>query len=148
MAVEVLYVVTSGPPGPGARALVDEALRALPSGHVDESVVTAATEAAGEGCEFVELEDADGKGVGPSSGVHWSDHPNGGGMKRLGPFLGGAEALRTLALRRRVDWWNADVRYKAPEMLAGAAGLAYFRSAFVDLMRAAGYDDVADGLEQ
>lgn len=97
-----LYVVTTGLPGPGIDAVLSDMVRRHPE---DEPKINDVRRALKEEppCEFVELEDADGKSHGPSSGVDWSDHPAehpaNPPLHRLGPFVAAKdyEALREAA---------------------------------------------------
>lgn len=86
-----LYVVMTNLPGPGAAAHVREAAGAM---RIGGNVVDALVAAADRGCEFVELEDAEGNGVGSSSGIDWDERPASDStwgkaktFHRLGPFV-------------------------------------------------------------
>lgn len=80
-----IYVVFTNLPGPGVRALIEEAIEGTddhtPLGQVLGKIMAAA----GSGCEFVEVEDADGNGAG-ETGLVWDEHSVGDGVRRLGPF--------------------------------------------------------------
>lgn len=76
-----LYVVFSGPPGPGVEVALRDHLRAAGS-PVDAALLGAVARAGA--CEFVELEASDGAST--TGSVRWEDHPDGGGLVRLGPF--------------------------------------------------------------
>lgn len=80
-----LYVVTSALPGPGAAAHLREVLDPLEE-RIGAVRHAAAITAVNRACEFVELETADGQGVGPASGIDWEPHPTADGLYRLGPF--------------------------------------------------------------
>jgi hypothetical protein len=79
---EGLYVVTTAAPGPGAAALVAEALPE--SLEMNALARRAAIKAAGNGCEFVELENRVGQGFGTDSGAVWRQRED--GLWCLGPF--------------------------------------------------------------
>lgn len=86
-----LYVVTTGAPGPGAMALLEEVLR-NEQARLPEEVVNRLRDALREAleghiCEFVELEDIEGKSHGADVDVMWDGHPKAEGLRRLGPFL-------------------------------------------------------------
>lgn len=83
-----LYVVFSGPPGPGVEVALRDHLRA--TGSPMDAAALGAVARAGA-CEFVELETSDGAST--SGNVRWEDHPDGGGLVRLGPFYA-AEGVR------------------------------------------------------
>lgn len=82
-----LYVITTNMPGPGAKALVELRARNLDErGYIIPAIAeTALADAADAACEFVELEDTDGCGHGPGTGVDWGRDD--AGRPRLGPFL-------------------------------------------------------------
>lgn len=75
-----LYLVTTGPPGPGAFQLLVDAGITEPDDDRTRKALAGA-------CEFVELEDEEGRGRG---GVEWAPHPHTEGLWRLGPFRSAA----------------------------------------------------------
>lgn len=77
---ELLYVVMSGTPGPGAKTLVEEAIDATGEDGKND-MVRAVLDAAGEACEFVDVEDSFG------DGVHVGGGPTGNGQWLIGPFV-------------------------------------------------------------
>lgn len=83
-----LYVVFTNGPGPGAEALLrsiesEDSSSALKPAVIRRDVALA--EVAEGACEFVELENAQGMGVGPNrSGADWQEWKD--GLKALGPF--------------------------------------------------------------
>lgn len=89
-----LYFVTTGPPGPGVRALIDEAeVEYLGGAEVtDPFALLRAKLAERPPCEFIEVEDVEGRGA--RSGAEWEARPGGGGW-RLGPFLPVDKAMPT-----------------------------------------------------
>lgn len=102
-----LYFVTTNLPGPGARALVGEAMAF--NDRLPAAAVSALLGAADDACEFVELETEGGHSA--RSGAEWGDHPGRGTLKRLGPFYAAQDVdamrdqLRILAAE--VDRINA-----------------------------------------
>jgi hypothetical protein len=104
-----LYVVMTNLPGPGARALLNERLTNGAEGPIEELL-----QAVDGACEFVELENEHGAGVGPDSGVTWqteSSFLSDKKLVKLGPFAPcdsraverGAEAIDDLLQQLGVD---------------------------------------------
>lgn len=106
-----LYVVTSGPPGPGVKGLIDEVERDLtaagesqtleePEGAYDAGVARALRELRAKlrenpPCEFVEVEDEEGRSVGLGvTGRDWLRRER-DGLWALGPFLPADRAVPT-----------------------------------------------------
>jgi hypothetical protein len=79
-----LYVVMTNLPGAAARALLNERLTNGAEGPIEELL-----QAVDGACEFVELENEHGAGVGPDSGVTWhteSSFLSDKTVVKLGPF--------------------------------------------------------------
>ena len=70
--LETIDIVFSNPPGPGVRSHVERAIREH-SGPVIPALRSALLRAADEGCEFVETEDAKGRGIGIGEWVQRDD---------------------------------------------------------------------------
>lgn len=76
---EALYFVTTGLPGPGSSAIVREAVAQT---DTYEALIERLRDL--EFCDFVELENGDGRSVGREA-AEWHAHPNAPGLWRLGP---------------------------------------------------------------
>lgn len=111
-----VYVVTSGLPGPGAFQLLIDAGITEPGDKRTRQVLAGA-------CEFVELEDERGYGLGSSIGVAWLPHPTVAGLHRLGPLApagvpADAVALEEIdVLRRAIGEGSVADRSDALELL-------------------------------
>lgn len=117
-----LYFVTTGPPGPGVRALIDEAeVEYLGGAEVtDPFALLRAKLAERPPCEFVEVEDEEGRGA--RSGAEWEAHPGGGGW-RLGPFLPAVKAMPTAERLWTLGGWadgSLQVYANGPELVLDA----------------------------
>jgi hypothetical protein len=89
-APQTLYAVFTNRPGPGVRALIGEAFQRARDAERGD-LMSAVLAAADGACEFVELEDEGGRGVGASVGVNWTQTDSVGelrapGLWKLGPF--------------------------------------------------------------
>jgi hypothetical protein len=120
-----LFVVMTNLPGPGAHAALVEA-------GLSTQDDTAVRDALDKGaCEFVELENEHGAGVGPSSGVTWqteSSFLSDKTLAKLGPFVADTkycqaiEALREIAQYDGADWDVEGVCGHAADALKALEG--------------------------
>lgn len=134
-----LYVVTTNTPGPGASAMVKHTADELREQGYIVGMVDELAAAANGACEFVELEDADGHGVGPASGVEWSDHPTADGLKRLGPFVAPLTERELDAVSTALDGY-ADMTYDGAKDPAAIDEIVALATA----ARKLGLDSLAD----